>query len=237
MQRDQAGYVDGLDFYLFAGSSPTNQTDALGLDGTTPSQLGWEWLTGTGPEKRYFGQDDPMTQMLRNHRHLEVVREDIKSKLTQRCKKCQKGSLADSQSYSLKGAEGVYNYFADAYAAVAEGNTAPFFLGSYDLKYDVYYVHCCRGFAIVKFKATNPTTLASGTRPPVLGYTKWYKRNVEPIINGLPSQGGPMSEKDQIIEWEEQLGFPGNRCCCSKEIPVLPAGSDPQIPRSEAYIW
>jgi hypothetical protein len=58
----------------------------------------------------------------------------------------------------------------------------------------------------------NSSTAASGTRPPVLGYTEWWQNNIAPFINDWFSSGG-MSKTTQTFRWTENVTFDANHCC------------------------
>ena len=58
----------------------------------------------------------------------------------------------------------------------------------------------------VQFQVDNSTTLTSGTRPPKLGYTDWWRENIEPVLQDLvrdPEQ--PMATKRQRFVWTEEI--------------------------------
>jgi hypothetical protein len=96
-------------------------------------QLGWEWLSETGPRRHDFGPDDPATQVLRKHDFVQGVRDKVATGAI-------KPGKAQAQSYALGGWKGVPE-FIKAYSAVptggASGNLAAAYLGSYKLTPDV----------------------------------------------------------------------------------------------------
>lgn len=58
----------------------------------------------------------------------------------------------------------------------------------------------------VQFTVTNSSTLRSGTRPPVLGYTNFWNNTVGTWLNNsVPS--GPASKTTQKFIWTETIGF------------------------------
>ncbi|HEY3418118.1 MAG TPA: hypothetical protein VGM23_14670 [Armatimonadota bacterium] len=176
-------------------------------DTTTPWDLGREWLTGTGPRLRFFKDGDSFTELLKKHRHVAETRRLI----AQRIAKGELNAAADhntgSNPYSLAGIQGVPKFIAD-YATIGiaqSGNLAASYLGSYNLNYRVLNIDKEKGTAQVRFYVQNYSTLASGTRPPVIGYTKWYRKYIGDKINTSRAHGGPMSQTEQRIRWTETI--------------------------------
>lgn len=64
-------------------SSPTSTQMATGksynhaISQATPYTTLYEWLTGTGPRTRVFRDRDVFTEILKDHHHLDDVREEI----------------------------------------------------------------------------------------------------------------------------------------------------------------
>ena len=172
-------------------------------DNTGYYQLGLEWLTGIGPRRHDFGQDDPATAILRQHDHVGRVRERIANSNPQ----VDGNPVPDT--YSLRGVQGVPDFIKD-YAAVptagAIGNLGAAYLGSYDLNHTVKGVR--NGVAIVDFDARNTSSLASALHPPVAGYDKLYQRIVDPLLNKLAPRG-PGSPTEQTFHWTEQIPLRG----------------------------
>jgi RHS repeat-associated protein len=214
-QADPIGLAGGLALYSYAAGAPGSLVDPLGLDDTSPWWLGVEWATGTGPRSHYFTDGDPFTQLLQQHSHIQEVRDKVKSLLPRRCCTCNSTSFGDSSPYNLGGLAGVPKYFRDYSTLLTggiTGNLAVTYLGSYDLNYSITNVDCCAGSATVTFDAHNSSTIASGLRPPVIGYTPWWNQFVAAPLNGfLPT--GPGSKTEQIIRWSETIRFTGNALC------------------------
>lgn len=58
--------------------------------------------------------------------------------------------------------------------------------------------------ATVLMEVSNTSTLQSGTRPPVIGYTNVWKNTIGTWLNkSVPS--GPMSRTSQKIVWVESI--------------------------------
>ncbi len=92
------------------------------------------------------------------------------------------------------------------------GNSAVSFLGSYDLQITASAIRCSKGTATLSFYVYNESAAASGTRPPWLGYTRWYQTVIAPNINRWFQNGG-MSTRIQTFRWTEGVTFHENHCC------------------------
>ena len=161
-------------------------------DNTSPWGLGVEWLTGTGPRTHTFTDGDPFAEMLRKHRHIQNVIQRAKS-----------GELKPKgrDPYSVGGLIGIPLYFHDYSNLLTGGNTgnlAVTFLGSYGLSYEV-------NDEILTMTITNNSTISSATHPPVLGYTQWWRQNIEPTLN-RQFESGPLSKTSQTIILHENIG-------------------------------
>ncbi|WP_374576105.1 hypothetical protein [Phenylobacterium sp.] len=174
-------------------------TDLSDGDDTGYYRLGLEWLTGLGPRRHEFGQNDPATKILRGHEHIATLRKHIADSTLEVGKTYH-------DNFSLGGRQGVPK-FAKVYSAVPTGgrvgNLAAAYLGSYPLEYRVLSVNK-DGSKAVAFKVANQSTLESATRPPVLGYTGPYKEIVGPALNSLVPTG-PLSKTSQTFEWTETI--------------------------------
>src|SRR3989449_8832292 len=175
--------------YSYVGNNPLRYVDPFGLrDTVTPWQVGWEWLSGIGPRVHNFTQGDPLTEMLKQHSHIQELRQ----------RSAQNCSNATGQrfDYTLSGLEGIPKYVQD-YSTLATagqaGNLVTTYLGSYLLSYDT--VRLSGRKVQLTVNVSNTSTLESALRPPILGYTAWWQQNVGPIVNGLASSG-PMSRTE-----------------------------------------
>ena len=168
-------------------------------DNTNFYQMGAQWLTGLGPRHHDFGPDDPATQILRQHDHIQGIRDKIAASPPP-------VGLANDGSYSLKGWQGIPEFLKD-YSAVptggATGNLAAAYLGSYPLKYTVKGIGK-DGVATVDFDASNTSSLASALHIPVAGYTPTAIHHLDPVINGLVPRG-PGSLTTQRFQWTERI--------------------------------
>jgi RHS repeat-associated protein len=131
INEDPLGFAgSGPNFYAYVHNSPTNLVDPFGLqDNASPWQVGWEWLSGTGPRVHNFTDGDPFTELLRHHQHIQDLINDV----------CN-GTLPQNGrfDYSLSGIQGVPKYLQDhstLFTGGLTGNLAVTYLGSYGLSY------------------------------------------------------------------------------------------------------
>lgn len=196
----------------------------------TPWNVGVEWLTGNGPRDRVFKDGDYFTELLKKHGFIDEIRNEIIRDINNKIKNIHANqrlteqlgytgpdydSLEDieklyvsaSTSYSLQGWEGVGKYIKDYSTLLTlgyTGNLAVTYLGTYNISWKVISIDFIKSTVIVSFKVYNSSTMASGTRPPVLGYTEWYLNNVQPKVNDFFSSGWG-SKTTQTFIWQETL--------------------------------
>ncbi|MBU0491421.1 MAG: RHS repeat-associated core domain-containing protein, partial [Chloroflexi bacterium] len=173
-------------------------------DPATPFVVGWEWLTGQGPRRHEFRDGDPFLEMLKKHEHIEDVREVIVGKVL------TYNYRSGAEPNDLQGLEGVPKYFRDYTVLLTfgqTGNLAVTFLGSYTLYYYVVSVDRDAGTAEILFHVSNASSLASATRPPVIGYMPFWQDHIAPVINGIVSGSGPASTVTQAFWWTETVSF------------------------------
>ncbi len=165
----------------------------------TPWEVGWEWLSGSGPRHRDFKDDDAFTKILKQHEHVEQTRAIIRAAIL------KGGRLEDNRNYSLAGLGGIGKYIQD-YSTLATGgltgNLAVTYLGSYNLSYKVTNIQ--NNTATVVFKVDNSSTIQSATHPPVVGYTNWWTNNIGSYLDKT-FETGPLSKTTQTITWSEQI--------------------------------
>ena len=189
----------GNDLYAYVYNNPANLVDPFGLqDNASPWQVGWEWLTGTGPRVHNFTDGDPFTELLRHHQHIQELINDV----------CN-GTLPPSGqfNYNLGGLGGVPKYLQDystLFTGGLTGNLAVTYLGSYGLTYS-------ETNGVLDIQVTNTSSIASATHPPVIGYTNWWNNNIGTPLNNFFSSG-PMSATTQNFDFHENLA--GRGCGC-----------------------
>jgi hypothetical protein len=165
----------------------------------TPWQLGVEWLSGTGPRHRDFTNGDLMTEMLRQHNHVQATRDIILSKMA-----LSQSSLEGSNSYKLGGIKGVGLYLKDYSTLLTgglTGNLAVTYLGSYNLEYTAAAYNKS---VVVSFHVENSSTMQSASRPPVLGYLPIWQQTAGKLINEKFKTGWG-SKTPQSFHWTEVL--------------------------------
>jgi hypothetical protein len=180
---------------------------------TSPYELFFQWVTGTGPRDQFFTDGDPLTEQLQQHPHFEDARNYIRDAINDGVWD-EKDELIRSGAaqwdYSLGGPDGAIKYLKD-YATILTfgryGNLAVAYLGSQQVTFEVLSVND-DGTVTVKFHSTNESTLSSATHPPVIGYTDWWTNNIgDPLDAWAESIGGPFSKTQQTIEWTETFAL------------------------------
>ena len=183
-------------------SSVENLQEDFGSPQTiTPWGVGVEWLLGKGPRNRLFTDGDYFTELLKKHEHIEEARRKIIAYLNG-------GPLYESkQAYKLSGFQGVGKYIKDYSTLLTlgqTGNLAVTYLGSYTLIWYLMSIDTSKGTAVVEFIVKNFSTIESGTRPPVLGYTNIWKNSMGKWLNSI-FENGAMSKTSQTFIWTETL--------------------------------
>ena len=218
-EAKQAGYFD----YLEPGSIINNGTinGHVGEDGktsvylgynkndgsftwpnskVTPFEVGTEWLTGEGPRHRDFTNGDLFTEMLRTHEHVRNTIDNIKNLIL------SGSSLREgSSNYTLSGLGGVLKYMKDYSTLLTgglTGNLAVTYLGSYTLNWRI--TNITKESFSISFMVNNTSTIQSGTRPPVIGYTDFWQKNIGRPLNKA-FESGPMSKTSQTFKWTEKV--------------------------------
>lgn len=218
-EAKQAGYFD----YLEPGSIIDNGTinGHVGEDGktsvylgynkndvsftwpnskVTPFEVGTEWLTGEGPRHRDFTNGDLFTEMLRTHEHVRNTIDNIKNLIL------SGSSLREgSSNYTLSGLGGVLKYMKDYSTLLTgglTGNLAVTYLGSYTLNWRI--TNITKESFFISFMVNNTSTIQSGTRPPVIGYTDFWQKNIGRPLNKA-FESGPMSKTSQTFKWTEKV--------------------------------
>ncbi len=210
LSEDPLGFAGGSNFYAYCNGDPISRVDPSGsLDNTTAVQLGLEWLSGTGPRHHDFTDGDPFAEQLRQHNNLQAGFQNAAQQAAAAAARGQTSVNGTRHNYDLSGIEGVPKYLNDYSTVVtggATGNLAVTYLGSYRTTMNVTNINAAAGTANVQAVITNSSTIASGTRPPVLGYTEFWQTNIAPRVNSFFSSG-PMSPTTQSITLNQQVNF------------------------------
>lgn len=188
---------DGKCGAVYLGYSADDICYTISNHDVTPWQVGVEWLTGKGPRHRDFTNGDYFSELLRQHSHYQ---ESILLAMHE----LANGNYSGTNNYKLEGFEGVGKYVKD-YSTLATGgltgNLAVTYLGSYTLK----WTSRIEGdYAVINFTINNSSTMESGTRPPVIGYTNWWKSSIGRWINES-FQSGMGSKTTQTFRLTERI--------------------------------
>lgn len=147
-----------------------------------------------------FVSGDDFTELFLQHSGLQEILKNVKNNV-------RNGKMYDSEGYSLGGIEGVGKYILD-YSTLLTfgniGNLAVTYLGSYNLNWTV--ISKTDKIAIVLCEVDNSSTLQSGTRPPIIGYTSVWQNTVGAFENSLVKTG-PLSQTTQKIIWTETISL------------------------------
>lgn len=198
---EQLGLVDADGAGDWPSLSPIPRTP----NRTDPWTLGFQWLLGIGPREQRFFDGDPMTELVKNDR---FYREAMAGMLERLRAGDVAGVESDGIVYSYSGVEGIGEYLRDASGIVfdgGDGNIAFAFLGSHVAKVDVLGQNS-DGSWTVRVTVRNETSLQSGTRPPVIGYTDAYKDTIGAAVDSFSAETGIGRTTEQIIEWTETVG-------------------------------
>ncbi len=186
----------------YEGSQSQDKSSNESSHTITPFGMGIEWLTGVGERHRTFVDGDYFTEKLREHEHIRRVKKEI-------AKQIKKGHLSSKGKggfeYGLNGVQGVWKYIKDYSTLSTFGltsNLAVTYLGSYNLQWSVIKIE--GNTAIVLFDVNNASTIESGTRPPIIGYTSAWKNTVGRSLNNYFSSGA-MSKTTQQFVWTEKI--------------------------------
>ena len=183
-------------------SSVENPQEDFGSPQTiTPWGVGVEWLLGRGPRNRLFTDGDYFTELLKKHEHIEDVRKKIIAYLN------GGPDPGIRIPYQLSGLQGVGKYIKDYSTLLTlggTGNLAVTYLGSYKLVWYLMAINTDQNTVVVEFIVTNRSTVESGTRPPILGYTNVWKNSIGKLLNSM-FKSGPMSTTSQTFIWTETL--------------------------------
>lgn len=203
---------------LIAGSAAARTAGLTGPSTGDPSRADFdlltEWATGRGPRHRVFTAGDPFTRLLRRD---PTIRNDVAmSRMLLSQGSYEYGAPLippDGTSFGrsvggLKGiriAIGDVRTWLDHLQGGSSGNIADSFLGSYAVTV-VPLARVGSRSVRVQFTVENATTLASGTRPPVLGYGEQSEELGRAKNDEVPT--GPFSETTQTITWPQVVSWP-----------------------------
>ncbi|MGW5780497.1 LamG-like jellyroll fold domain-containing protein [Streptomyces sp. NPDC003863] len=165
--------------------------------------LGYEWLSGKGPQNRVLDGNSRFTQTLKEHEHVAFTKNSISKDLGS-------GKLkADGKWHGKPYRLGEDDEEGSSLMKLGRDfttNSSAAYLGSYTLKYKVTGVNKKKGTATVDFSVRNESTIFSATRPSPGwgGYSPWYAKKVGDPLNKHYGTGR-FSAKSQDIVWTEEV--------------------------------
>lgn len=157
--------------------------------------LGVEWVTGSKKDQ-VFTAGDPVTEDIKESAHLEELRDSV-------AKSCEQATGRFDNR--LSGVAGVGKYLRDYSTLITlglTGNITATYLGSYTLDYTA--IPSESGSVSLTVVIRNSSSIGSALRPPVLGYTKWWRRNIVEPLNAAAGSG-PFGTTTQTIMWTEDV--------------------------------
>jgi hypothetical protein len=176
-----------------------------GANNTNPWELGIQWLTGTGPRNQFFGPNDELTQLYREHDHVQDVIGFFDTWT-------RNGEYEIGHSYkydyALSGFDGVWKYLKDYSTLLtlgSTGNLAYTYMGSHTVRMTPIRENA-DGSVVWRYTAHNESDIESATHPPVVGYTEWWSDNIGAPLNDWVGSSGPMSPTRQTIDFTVTLG-------------------------------
>lgn len=184
--------------YPYSNNNPISRIDPSGKTDNsviTPIGVGLEFVSGLGPRHRNFSNGDYFTQLLQEHNHVNETRGIIIHNLS------NGGDTSGKNSYSLAGIGGINQYIKD-YSGVFKGNVGVAYLGSYTLRWEASNI--TSNSADITFNVNNSSTFQSLTRPPYLGYKKWWQDGPGTYLNNQ-FKSGPLSKTTQSFNWTETI--------------------------------
>ncbi|MEU4214069.1 RHS repeat-associated core domain-containing protein [Actinoplanes sp. NPDC026623] len=171
----------------------------------SPVRCGWEWVSGTGPDDRTLTEDNSMTKQLQKHSHVQKAREMVAEQIAKNNPEYTPEYAADKSN-----ATKTLSYTLNTKHLIDDirHNETAFFLGSYDLKWEVDSIDRNAGVATVTFWVENESDMNSGTHtaPFLGGYSQEWDEKVGNWVNSK-FQRGPGSAKKQRIQWKEKISF------------------------------
>ncbi|MZD59449.1 ALF repeat-containing protein, partial [Streptomyces sp. SID5606] len=197
----ETGLPDGAESCLTPFGDPIEHRNS-----NNPWELGWSWLTGNGPRTQCFGPNDEFTGIYREHEHTKGVLAYFLREW-QRTGKFEMGHTY-KYDYTLSGPEGAGKYLTD-YGTLTTGgltgNLAYTFLGSHQVRMTPIRKNS-DGSVTWRYTAYNESDIESATHPPVIGYTEWWSDTVGAFVDKVVGDEGPLSPKNQVIEFDVTLG-------------------------------
>jgi RHS repeat-associated protein len=210
--------------YAYVADDPLDQTDSDGASGSSAQSpgndanvwnLGWEWLTGTGPRNQVFHNGDPLTNNLEQDDQIKSDVNQVRSILASQGSSVRAGEAVNPLSVGgfdneLGGWDGVEKYASDATSLVdggLTGNQTGAYLGSFGVKVKVVQV-CDDHSAVVRFTVNNASTLGSALHLPFYSELEAIglpTNQLTAFEDSLPGKTGPLSKTTQTIIFTQRI--------------------------------
>ena len=160
-----------------------------------PLHMVWEFGFGNGSQERNFSQDDNFTQQfITDNDRLEPIEKEVGQQIfgangkkkgdsgysLGSKEKLEKLGIMAHDAYNAGGR--VFNKISPFGMKVPIGNLAASVTGSFKVHWELES-YDKDGNAVVRFELINDMSAGSATRPPLVGYTEFWKENVTPAIN------------------------------------------------------
>ncbi|MGA5823120.1 ricin-type beta-trefoil lectin domain protein [Kitasatospora sp. NPDC094028] len=178
-----------------------------------PLELGWAWAAGYLPDDVYFLDGDYLTTEVRKLQHVKDAEAGL---INGGISTMPVGEqVVDNYSISSYPQEKIRSLFwQDVTSLVGmpklssdwanDRSHTKMFLGSFQMNYTVIARDTKNGVSTVQFEITNPTTVASGTRPP--GSSGYSGKNAQ--AGSADSKTGSWHDLTEHFIWTEQIRWP-----------------------------
>jgi RHS repeat-associated protein len=162
IEADPIGLEGGINLFTYAEGSPLTRTDPSGTSWSQSFTMGWQWLTGTGPNNQTFGPGSSPVNEMRDAPGVQGARNLFYQKNAGKACECRVPMTNYRASFGLTG-------------LVRAGlNPTRQFVGSYSV--DIYPLENCK-IKIVLNNTTSFTSFTYGIGP------DWQRSTFRPMGN------------------------------------------------------
>ncbi|WP_405476629.1 hypothetical protein [Paenarthrobacter ilicis] len=161
------------------------------------------WAGPGGKRQWDFQEGDPFTEDLKSSSWYKEVYDKVEASLAD-------GTYKAGETYyrNLSGWKGAGTFVTDTGTILSGGangeSMALAYLGSHSVETSRIGQNA-DGSTIIKFRATNDTTLESGLRVPGIGYEPWYKYFVSTRVSAFSDATGIGTRQSQSITWTDTI--------------------------------